>query len=81
VKARYVVRITPTDVGERVSIRARIPATPGGPTTTDTLGHLRRWSDGVLEVEQRDGAIRTIAEADLLAARKVPPAPPRRPRG
>ncbi len=76
--ARYVVRITPADVGARVSIRTRIPASGGGPGSTDTLGHLRSWSAGVLEVERADGSVVRLAEADLLAARRIPPAPVRR---
>lgn len=77
-KARYVVRITPDDVGRRVSIRARIPARPGEPGTSDILGHLRSWEEGVLIVERGDGTLAEIAEADLLAAREIPPAPPPR---
>lgn len=77
-QARYVVRITPADVGERVSIRARIPAEPGAPSSSDTLGHLRSWEDGVLVIERRDGGKVDIAESDLLAGRVIPPAPKRR---
>jgi hypothetical protein len=76
-KGSYVVRISPADVGERVSVRSRIPAGPGEPSTTDTLGHLRRWQDGALAIERRDGTITEIAETDLLAGRKIPPAPSR----
>ena len=73
------VRITPDDVGRRVSVRVRLPApAPGGPTMTDTLGILRAWSDGVLEVERRDGQRVRLQEAALVAARVVPPPPPRR---
>jgi hypothetical protein len=45
---------------------------------TDTLGILRAWSDGVLEVERRDGQRVRLQEAALVAARVVPPPPPRR---
>lgn len=76
----YVVRISPADIGARVSVRARIAAAEDEPSTTDTLGHLRSWDDGELTIEQRDGTIATIAESNLLAARVIPPAPPRRPR-
>lgn len=86
-KARYVVRITPADVGRRVSVRSRLPAPSGpdpevghSPTTTDTLGYLRVWREGILEIERRDGTVRRIAEDDLLAARVVPPPPARAPR-
>jgi hypothetical protein len=78
VKGRYVLRITPEDVGARVSVRARIPAGPGEPSTTDTLGHLRSWSDGVLRIERRDGTVVAVRQDDLLAGRVIPPAPSRR---
>jgi hypothetical protein len=71
-RARYIVRITPADVGQRVTIRARTHAGPHEPSSTDTLGVLRHWADGVLQVERRDGTLVQIAEADLLAARVIP---------
>lgn len=83
-RARYVVRIAPGGVGQRVSVRSRLPrkdpAAEGadGPTTTDSVGYLRSWRDGVLEIERRDGSLARIAEVDLVAARVVPPAPPAR---
>jgi hypothetical protein len=80
VRARYVIRIAPTDVGKRVSVRARIAASPGAPSTTDTLGMLRSWEEGLLRIERRDGTTAEIAEGDLLAGRLVPPPPTRRPR-
>lgn len=76
-RARLVVRISPADVGARVSVRARLEG--GAHGATDTLGILRSWEDGVLLVERSDGSVTRIREDDLLAARPVPPAPPRRP--
>ena len=67
----YVVRISPDDVGKRVTVRARIPASPGQPSTTDTVGILRAWRDGVLRIERRDGTLCDVAEAALVAARVV----------
>lgn len=78
--ARYVVRITAADVGARVSVRSRIPAGDGAPSATDTLGVLEDWSQGVLRIARADGTRVDLREADLLAARRIPPAPPRRPR-
>ena len=75
-----MVRITPADVGRRVSVRARIPAEAGQPSTNDTLGQLVSWDGGVLVIERRDGTRQGIAEADLVAGRCVPPAPERRSR-
>lgn len=77
-RPRYVVRIDPTDVGRRVTVRARTHAQP---PATDTVGILRSWDAGVLTVERRDGTLAHIPEADLLAARVVPAAPQGRPRG
>lgn len=77
-RARGVVRITPADVGQRVSVRARIPAGPGEPSTTDTLGNLVSWDGGVLIIERRDGTLRQVPEETLVAGRCVPP-PPARP--
>jgi N-acetylglutamate synthase len=77
-RARFQIRITPADVGERVSVRARITAGPGEPSTTDTLGVLRTWEDGLLRIERRDGTVADIFEQDLLAGRRIPPPPVRR---
>ncbi len=71
-RARYVIRITPADVGRRVTIRARTRAGPYEPSATDTVGILRSWADGLLRVERRDGTVVQIPEADLLAARVIP---------
>ena len=82
-KARYVVRITPADVGERVTVRSRLPDsvdTDDGPAVTDVIGTLKSWSGGVLQVERRDGTVVDVAEGDLLAAKTVPPPPEPRPR-
>jgi N-acetylglutamate synthase len=81
VRARYEVRIGHADVGQRVSVRARIPAAPGEPSTTDTLGILRSWEDGVLRIERRDGTTVEIEEGDLLAGKLIPPPPVRRRNG
>lgn len=75
--ARYVVRITPEDIGARVTVRSRLPTPTGGPTTTDTLGYLRAWGDGVLEIERRDGSMARLAETDLVAGHRIPPPPVR----
>lgn len=77
-RARLQVRITPEDVGERVTIRSRIAAGPGEPHHTDTLGMLRSWHEGVLTVERRDGTSIEIAERDLVGARTLGPPPNRR---
>lgn len=75
-RARYVVRIDPTHVGRRVSVRAR---THADPPATDTVGVLRAWQDDVVTIERRDGSLARIHVSDLLAGRVVPD-PPNRPR-
>ena len=78
VKGGLVVRITPADVGQRVSVRSRIAAAPGEPATTDTLGYLRQWEAGQLRIEKRDGALVVLDEADLLAGKVIGEPPLRR---
>lgn len=76
--ARMQVRISPADVGSRVTVRSRIPAAEGQPRHTDTVGHLRAWEDGLLRIERRGGEMVTLAEADMVGAKVIPPAPARR---
>lgn len=71
-KARGVIRITPADIGARVSVRARIPAAPGEPTMSDTVGVLEAWADGVLRIRRRDGVLAEVDQRALIAARTIP---------
>ncbi|MDP9497361.1 MAG: hypothetical protein M3P46_06805 [Actinomycetota bacterium] len=71
--ARYEVRVGPADVGARVVVRRAVPE--GG--LTDLLGHLERWSEGVLVVRTRSGEV-AVPVADVVAAKRVPDAPARR---
>lgn len=73
-RARLRVRITPDDVGSRVSVRRRDDA--GG--YRDVVGDLESWSAGQLSVRGRDGHVTTIAESALVAGKVVPPPPGRR---
>ncbi len=73
----HVHRVTPDDVGERVSVR-RWLTEPGG-DVTDVLGMLTAYEDGSLTVEGRDGPV-TFPEERVLASRVVGPPPPPRPR-
>jgi hypothetical protein len=70
----YVVRITPADVGRRVSVRRRIP---GWPPLSDVVGELVDWSAGALAIRTAAGGIVTVAETDLVAGRTVPGRPAR----
>ncbi|MFI1013973.1 GNAT family N-acetyltransferase [Streptomyces sp. NPDC020965] len=75
---RLEVRMTPKDVGKRVSIR-RLADTPApGEMFTDTVGVLTSWDNGVLVITRRTGETVRIAESTLVAGKVVPPAPARR---
>ncbi|MFL6055782.1 MAG: hypothetical protein ACJ72W_23205 [Actinoallomurus sp.] len=50
---------------------------PGG-MYSDVVGELQDWADGRLTVRRRDGSVVTVAEADLVAGKVVPPPPPHR---
>ena len=76
-RSRYVVRITPDDVGSRVTVRHRRPVPGDGPTTSDVVGQLQAWADGLLRIERRDGTVVRVSEDDLLAAKVIPPRPVR----
>lgn len=74
-RARHVHRVTPADVGRRVSVRRVLDRATG--SVGDVLGTLLSYDDGVLVVDGRAGPA-SIDERDVLASRTVPP-PPRRP--
>ncbi|RFU38464.1 hypothetical protein DZF91_27565 [Actinomadura logoneensis] len=76
--ARLVVSVTPADVGERVSLRRRLPTGE----YSDVVGVLESWSGGLLRVRRRGGELVDVAESVVVAGKVVPPIPPpkRRPR-
>ncbi|MFI1788849.1 GNAT family N-acetyltransferase [Streptomyces olivaceoviridis] len=77
-KGRLEVRITPADVGKRVSVR-RLGEPGGGPEKfTDTVGVLTSWDGGVLMITRRDGERVRIPQSALVAGKVVPAAPARR---
>lgn len=79
-KARYVVRITPGDVGRRVSVRAWLvdaAEREDGPRHSDAVGVLEGWADGWLTIRRRDGSLVRIDEALLVAGKVLPEAPRR----
>ncbi len=75
---RFEVRITPSDVGKRVSVRRIAEIVDGRPVFADAVGVLTSWDEGVLVVTRRDGASVRIAESSLVAGKIVPAAPARR---
>ncbi|MFD7557529.1 GNAT family N-acetyltransferase [Streptomyces sp. NPDC059835] len=72
------VRITPADVGKRVSVRRTEGDVGGSPQFTDTIGVLTSWDQGVLLITRKSGESVRIAESALVAGKVVPPAPARR---
>lgn len=74
--ARLTRELTVADVGARVMVRHRLP----DGRATDVLGELVRWDDTALAVRDRDDVEHTVARADVLAGKRIPPPPTRRSR-
>ncbi|WP_405601730.1 GNAT family N-acetyltransferase [Streptomyces sp. NBC_01410] len=75
---RLEIRITPADVGKRVSVRRLTDADSELTKFTDTVGVLTSWKQGVLLITRRTGETVHIAESSLVAGKVVPAAPARR---
>jgi hypothetical protein len=71
---RYARDVGPGDRDVRVSLRRRLAE--GG--LGDLLGMLEQWSDGVVVVQDRHGTRHHVDEQDVVAVKRVPPAPERR---
>jgi N-acetylglutamate synthase len=70
--------LKPSDIGRRVVVRTTVgeeTGPSGGPALTDTLGMLESWDESTIGVRKADGTLVTIALADVVAAKVVPPAP------
>jgi len=59
----------------RISLRRRL--VEGG--MGDVLGVLVSWSEGQVQLRRRDGVVVSVAEADVVAAKRIGPPPERRP--
>ncbi|MEW2070354.1 GNAT family N-acetyltransferase [Streptomyces sp. NPDC007346] len=75
---RLEVRITPADVGKRVSVRRRSDEGGAGAEFTDAIGVLTSWDDGVVSITRKSGESVRIMESSLVAGKVVPAAPARR---
>ncbi|MFJ9651874.1 MULTISPECIES: GNAT family N-acetyltransferase [Streptomyces] len=75
---RLEVRITPADVGKRVSVRRRPEGDGAGAEFTDTVGVLTSWNDSVVSITRKSGESVHIVESSLVAGKVVPAAPARR---
>jgi hypothetical protein len=80
VRYRLEVRLTPADVGRRVVIRWRRPASGDGEPVADVLGILEEADAGSFAVRTPDGQLVVIPAGRALAGKVVSP-PPARPRG
>lgn len=84
-RARYVHRVTRSDVGSRVSVR-RWTGEGDARRPSDVVGRLTDWSeDDVLTVVDREGRPTRIPVDEVVASRTVPehpklPPEPDRPR-
>jgi N-acetylglutamate synthase len=74
---RLVVRITPSDVGKRVSVRRVVEDAGERPVLGDVVGVLTSWDGGVLTIARRTGQIVRVSEESLVAGKTVPRAPAR----
>ncbi|WP_066947375.1 GNAT family N-acetyltransferase [Streptomyces lushanensis] len=75
---RLRVRLTPADVGKRVSVRQLTGGGAGTEKFTDTVGVLTSWDKGVLLITRRTGESVRVPESALVAGKVVPAAPARR---
>ncbi|WP_274561786.1 GNAT family N-acetyltransferase [Streptomyces spiramyceticus] len=75
---RLEVRISPADVGKRVSVRRVGGSGAPGEKFTDTVGVLTSWDAGVLSITRKGGESVRIPESALVAGKVVPSAPARR---
>lgn len=71
---RYTVDVGPGDSGVRVCLRRRLSSGGYG----DVLGELVSWDETSVRVRRKDGTVVEVAPADVVAAKRVPPAPVRR---
>ena len=72
---RYCLTLGQDDVGQRVVLRRRLP----DGRLSDVLGVLSRWDDDVAGVRSRTGEETVVARADVVAGKRIPPPPVRRP--
>ncbi|MCW2784951.1 MAG: hypothetical protein JWP74_1468 [Marmoricola sp.] len=70
----------PHVVGQRVVVRRILPGRTGpsgGPAMTDLLGVCESWDATSATIRGEDGALTTIALADIVSGKPVPPRPSR----
>ena len=70
---RYVVRIGPADVGQRVVVRWRRPTTSGEDEVADVVGPLEAADERSFSVRNRHGELIVIPCERAMAAKVIPP--------
>jgi 8-oxo-dGTP pyrophosphatase MutT (NUDIX family) len=78
-RGRYVHRVTPDDVGQRVSIRHLGAATEADPRPSDVVGRLIGHDGELLLIVDRHEQLYVVPDAEVLASKVVPPHPRRPP--
>ncbi|GEM_PF-549583 len=74
-RARYVRRVTPEHVGQRVSVRHLLDDPVRGPIPSDVVGRLVGADEEAMLIVDRDGLL-TVLDPDLvLSSRVIPPHP------
>ena len=74
---RAEVRLTVADVGKRIVLRWRRPASGGRDEVADVLGMLEAADDASFTVRKASGELVVIPIERALAGKVVPPAPRR----
>jgi hypothetical protein len=75
-RARYIQRLTPDDVGSRVSVRRWVEDGERGMRPSDVVGRLLAWSeDDVITVRTRAGDEVDVYVPEILASRVIPEHP------
>lgn len=78
-RARHTDRLSPADIGSRVSVRHLADATDADPRPSDVVGRLIGHDGEVLLIVDRHGQLHVVPTTDILASRTVPPHPRREP--
>ncbi|MDS1272079.1 hypothetical protein RIF23_17455 [Lipingzhangella sp. LS1_29] len=73
----YSNNVSPDDIGQRVTVRVRLPEGK----FADTIGVLEEWSAGVLRIRKRDDSVANVTAADIVASKIVGDPPVRRSAG
>jgi len=72
VRYRYVVRIGPADIGQRVVVRWRRPTPQGEDEVADVVGPLEAADEHSFSVRNRRGELVVIPRERALAAKVIP---------